>query len=147
MQKSKNQGLESGRCAWLLLSLFGLFRPQFGCSARMGTHQDFEQYESGRRHGLAGSSNCGWGALNVVTDGSYIREHYQDLCFAAFILECKCSVGHVVGAFTDASIKANTFHGELLGLMAVHLLLLAVNTVFPNWPIVRVYSDCLGALS
>jgi hypothetical protein len=36
----------------------------------------------------------------------------------------------------------------MLGLMAVHLLLLAVNTVSPGLTgLVRVYSDCLGALS
>jgi hypothetical protein len=63
------------------------------------------------------------GALNAVTDGSYIREHYPNLYSAAFILKCKCSGGHVVGAFPEASIEANSFRRELLGLMAVHLLL------------------------
>ncbi len=53
------------------------------------------------------------GVLNAVIDGSYIREHYPDLCSTAFILECKCSGGHVVGAFPEASIEANAFHGEL----------------------------------
>jgi hypothetical protein len=113
----------------------------------MGTHLDLEQYESGKRHGLAGSSKCG-GTLNTVTDGSYIRGHYLDLYSAAFILKCKCSGGHVVGAFPEASIKANALCEELLGLMAVHLLLLAVNTVSPGLTgLVRVYSDCLSALS
>jgi hypothetical protein len=88
------------------------------------------------------------GALNAATDGSYIKEHYPDPCSAAFILECKCSGGCVVRAFPNASIEDNTFHRELLGLMAVHLLLLAVNTVSPGLTgLVRVYSDCLGALS
>jgi hypothetical protein len=88
------------------------------------------------------------GALNAVTDGSYIREHYPDLCSAAFILKCKCRGGCVVGAFPEASFEANAFCGELLGLMAVHLLLLAVNTVSPGLTgLVRVYSDCLCALS
>jgi hypothetical protein len=88
------------------------------------------------------------GALNAVTDRSYIRENYPDLCSAAFILKCKCSGGCVVEAFPEASIKANTFCGELLGLMAVHLLLLAMNTVSPGLTgLVRVYSDCLCALS
>jgi hypothetical protein len=72
------------------------------------------------------------GTLNRVTDSSYIREHYPDLCSAAFILECKCSGGCVVGAFPEASIKANALCRELLGLMAVHLLLLAVNTFSPG---------------
>ena len=88
------------------------------------------------------------GTLIVVTDGSYIREHYLELCSAAFILKCAQGGGRVTGAFPEASIDANAFQGELLGLMAVHLLLLAVNTVSPGLTgQVRVYSDCLGALS
>jgi hypothetical protein len=31
------------------------------------------------------------GALVAVTDGSYIRELYPNLCSAAFILECSSS--------------------------------------------------------
>ncbi len=72
------------------------------------------------------------GTLIAVTDGSYIQEHYPEICSAAFILECKHSGGCVTGVFPEASIEANTFQGELLGLMAVHLLLLAVNTVSPG---------------
>jgi hypothetical protein len=52
-----------------------------------------------------------------------------------------------VGTFPEASAAANAYQGELLGLMAVHLLLLVVNTVSPglsSW--VKIYSDCLGAL-
>jgi hypothetical protein len=88
------------------------------------------------------------GTLVAVTDGSYIQEHYPDLCSAAFILECKHCGGHVVGAFLEALIGANSFQGEQLGLMTVHLLLLAVNTVFPGITgLMWVYSDCMGALS
>ncbi len=88
------------------------------------------------------------GTLIPVTDGSYIREHYPELCSAAFILECTQGGGRVTGAFPEALIDANAFQGELLDLMAVHLLLLAVNTVSPGLTgRVRVYSDCLGALS
>jgi hypothetical protein len=88
------------------------------------------------------------GALIALTDGSYIWEHHPDLCSAAFILECTHGGGQVVGAFSKASTEANAFCGELLGLMAVHLLLLAPNTVSPGLTIlVQVYSDCLGALS
>jgi hypothetical protein len=72
------------------------------------------------------------GTLIAVTDGFYIWEHYPDLCSAAFILECTHCGGRVVGAFFEASIEANAFCGELLFLMAVHLLLLAMNTVSPG---------------
>jgi hypothetical protein len=43
------------------------------------------------------------GALIAVTDGSYIREHYPDLCSGAFILECTRDGGQVVRAFPKAS--------------------------------------------
>ncbi len=44
-------------------------------------------------------------------------------------------------------MAANAYRGELLGLMAVHLLLLAVNTVLPGLSgSATIYSDCLGAL-
>ena len=88
------------------------------------------------------------GMLIAVTDGSNIREHYPELCSAAFILECTQGGGGVTGALSEASIDTNAFQGELLGLMAVHFLLLGVNTVSPGLTgQVRVYSDCLGALS
>ncbi len=42
---------------------------------------------------------------------------------------------------------ANAYCGELLGLMAVQLLLLAVETVSPGLSgSVAIYSDCIGAL-
>ena len=87
-------------------------------------------------------------SLVAVTNGSYIKEHYPELCAAAFVLECTKGRGRLVGAFAEASAAANAFHGELLGLMAVHLLLLAVNTVSPNLSgsATILYFDCLGAL-
>jgi hypothetical protein len=49
------------------------------------------------------------GMLMAVADGSYIREHYPEICSAAFILECKHSGGRVTGAFPEASMEANAF--------------------------------------
>jgi hypothetical protein len=71
-------------------------------------------------------------SLVAVTDGSYIREHHPDLCSAAFVLECPKGRGQLVGALAEALVAANAYRGELLGLMAVHLLLLAVDTVSPG---------------
>jgi hypothetical protein len=43
---------------------------------------------------------------------------------------------------------ANAYRGELLGLMAIHLILLSVNTVHPKLKGgVEIVSDCLGALN
>ncbi len=83
----------------------------------------------------------------AVTDGSYIKEHHPELCSAAFVLECTKGRGRLVGAFAEASVAANAYRGELLGLMAVHLLLLAVETVSPGLRgTAAIYSDCIGAL-
>ncbi len=86
-------------------------------------------------------------SLVVVTNGSYIKEHYPDLCVAAFVLECTKGQGRLVRVFAGASVMANAYHRELLGLMAVHLLLLAVKTVSPSLRgCATIYSDCLAAL-
>jgi hypothetical protein len=81
-------------------------------------------------------------------DGQVLhKEHYPNLCSAAFVLECTQGRGPAIGAFPEASTAANAYWGELLGLMAVHLLLLAVNTMLPGLSgHVKIYSNCLGAL-
>jgi hypothetical protein len=66
------------------------------------------------------------GTLVAVTNGSYIQEHHPDLCLAAFVQECTQKRGRMVGSFPKASKAAKAFQGELLDLMAVHLLLLAL---------------------
>jgi hypothetical protein len=84
--------------------------------------------------------------LMAVSDGSYIREQYPNLCLAAFILECSHGRRRLIGSFSEASEAANAYHGELLSLTAIHLLLLAVHTCsLEIESSVVTYSDCLGA--
>ena len=87
------------------------------------------------------------GTLVDVTDGSYIKERYQHLCSAAFILECSKGSGRMFGSFPECSQGANAYRGELMGLMSIHLILLAANKV---WTSLRgraaIYSDFLRAL-
>ena len=87
------------------------------------------------------------GTLVAVLDGSYIKERYPHLCSAAFILECSKGSGRMFGFFPECSQGANAYRGELMGLMTIHLILLAANKV---WLSLRgravIYSDCLGAL-
>ena len=86
------------------------------------------------------------GTLVAVTDGSYIRELYPNLCSAAFILECSAGRGRVYGSFLETLLAANAYRGELLGLMAIHLILLSVNKLHPELTgSVEIVSDCLGA--
>ncbi len=87
------------------------------------------------------------GSLLAVTDGSFLRKHYPNLCSVAFVLECKMGRGRMFGSFLESSWVANAYRGELLGLMAIHLILLSVDKVHSgNTGSIEVVSDCLGAL-
>ncbi len=88
------------------------------------------------------------GSLVAVTNGSYIRKLYPNLCSAAFILECAKGSGRIVGSFSECLDVANAYRGELLGLMAIHLLLLSINKIHPTLKgKVEIVSDCLRALN
>ncbi len=85
--------------------------------------------------------------LVAVMDGSYIRQLYPHLCSAVFVLECANGRGRIIGSFSESSATANTYRGELLGLMAIHLLLVSVNRVHTMLVgSVEVVLDCLGML-
>jgi hypothetical protein len=87
------------------------------------------------------------GSLLAITDGSFLRRHYPNLCSAAFVLECTRGRGRMIGSFSESSRVANAYRGELLGLMAIHLILLSVDRVHGGITgSVEVVSDCLGAL-
>jgi hypothetical protein len=87
-------------------------------------------------------------SLVKVTDGSYTRQLYPFSCSTAFVLECSKGRGKLIGSFSEETLAANTYRGELLGLMAVHLLLFSVNRIDKLLKrLVEVVSDCLGALS
>ena len=86
-------------------------------------------------------------SLVAVTDGSYIRELYPNLCSAVFVMECSKGRGRIVGSFSESLSAANAYRGELLGLMAIHLILLSTNKLHRDLSgKVEVVSDCLGAL-
>ena len=82
----------------------------------------------------------------AMTDGLYIREVFPNVYSAAFILECSKFRGRIVGSFPKQSTMANTYQGELIGLKAIHLILLAAGRVQPGMTgTMEVASDCLGA--
>uniref|UniRef100_A0A7S2PU42 Uncharacterized protein n=2 Tax=Skeletonema marinoi TaxID=267567 RepID=A0A7S2PU42_9STRA len=41
------------------------------------------------------------GSLTCVSDGSYIKEMYPDICSAASILECSRGRGRIIGKFSE----------------------------------------------
>ncbi|KAL3775524.1 hypothetical protein HJC23_004404 [Cyclotella cryptica] len=83
----------------------------------------------------------------AVADGSYIRELFTDANSCAFVLECQEERGRILGRLVEGSKDVCAYRGELLGLLAIHLILLAVNKLRPDLAgTVRIGSDCLGAL-
>ena len=65
----------------------------------------------------------------------------------AFILECSQGCGRLTGAFLEQTIAVCSYCGEILGLMAIHSILLSVNRIATTLTgLVHIYSDCLGAL-
>jgi hypothetical protein len=88
------------------------------------------------------------GTCCAVTDGSYMKEVFPDINAAAFVLECTQDRGRLWGSFVEQTADACSYRGKLLGLMAIHLILLAVNECNRNLQgSVHIYSDCLGALN
>jgi hypothetical protein len=54
----------------------------------------------------------------------------------------------MIGSFPELSPDACTYQGEMLALLALHLILLAVNRLHPDLDgQVALYSDCIGALT
>jgi hypothetical protein len=87
-------------------------------------------------------------SLLAVTDDSFMRKQYPDMCACAFILECTHGRGKLVGRFPEQSKAAGSYRWELLGLLSIHLILLAVNTVHSNLSgEAYIYSDCLNAVN
>jgi hypothetical protein len=83
----------------------------------------------------------------VVADGSFMPNVHKGLCATAFFFECKAGRGKLVGSFAEFSSSANVYRGELLGLMAVHLILRGVAELHPHLNgKITIYSDCKGAL-
>jgi hypothetical protein len=83
----------------------------------------------------------------AVMDGSFMKDLYPHIHSAALVLECTKGRGRVWCSFPEASQVACSYRGELIGLMAIHLILLAINEVNPGLKgFIHIYSDCLGAL-
>ncbi len=83
-----------------------------------------------------------------VMDGFYVNEVYPNLNSAAFVFECSKGQGQLKGTFVETTPDAGRYHGELLGLMAIHLILCGVHEFRPGLTgSVHILSDCLGALN
>ncbi len=67
------------------------------------------------------------GTCIAVTDGSYVKDLYLNIHSAAVVLECSQGRGGVWCSFPEGSWVACSYHGKLVALMAIHLILLAIN--------------------
>lgn len=86
-------------------------------------------------------------SLIAATDGSYMRHLASDSCSAAFIFECSPGTGRFSGAFVVSGQASNAYRGELLGFLAIHLVLRRVQETTPGLQgSVKIYCNCLGAL-
>jgi hypothetical protein len=87
-------------------------------------------------------------SLLTITDGSYMKELHPSLDSVAFLFKCTKGWGRLMGSFVKQTRDACSYRGELVGLMSIHLILLAVNKCDPDLPgSIQIFSDCLGALN
>jgi hypothetical protein len=83
----------------------------------------------------------------AVKNGSYMKKLFPSIYSTLLVIECQKGGGRLWCSFSEPSKTACSYRGELVGLMAIHLLLLAVNETHPLLQgSVHIYSDCLGAL-
>ncbi len=107
----------------------------------MGQHMVVGQYLDCGRVQLATKGYLGMDRL-------YIYELYPNLCSTAFVVECAKGRDQLIGSFLEALLVANAYRGELLSLMAIHLILLSINRVHGDFlGSVEVVTDSLGASS
>jgi hypothetical protein len=71
------------------------------------------------------------GSAVYVTDGSYSRKIRSDIDGAGWVVYCKAQKKIVLkGSFYEWCIKAGSYRGELVGLLAVHLLVKGVEEFY-----------------
>jgi hypothetical protein len=71
------------------------------------------------------------GTAILVTDGSYSRKVRSDIDGAGWMIYCSALKKVVLkGTTFETCTKAGSYCGELLGLLAIHLLALAVEEFY-----------------
>jgi hypothetical protein len=90
------------------------------------------------------------GSAVLVTDGSYSRKIRTDIDGAGWMIYCRARKKVVFkGSFYEWCREAGSYRGELLGLLAVHLLVMAVEKFYDlsHGPRGLVACDNLGGLN
>jgi hypothetical protein len=90
------------------------------------------------------------GSAVLVTDGSYSLKIWSDIDGASWMIYCRTRRKVVFkGSFYEWCGNAGSYRGELLGLLAVHVIVLAVERFYnlPSGPCGLVACDNLGGLN
>jgi hypothetical protein len=72
-----------------------------------------------------------YGTMVGVTDGSYNRLKAGTVSRAGWVLACTALHQILWGSFYEISPKAGSYRGELLGLVAIHTFILAIENSIP----------------
>lgn len=89
------------------------------------------------------------GSLVAVTDGSYDRKKCPCVCAAGWIIMDITTGSRLAGSFSEYSTSASSYRGELLGLCAVNIILLALakSGNIDNRPSIVIWCDNTGAVN
>ena len=86
-------------------------------------------------HIVEGDINADWirdalanGTFLTVTDGSYDRETAPTVSGSGWMIVCTACQRTLWGSFIEVSWSAGSYRGELLGLVAINMLLPLPNT-------------------
>ena len=87
------------------------------------------------------------GTLLCVRDGSYDGKRAKHLFSAGWILFCTESHRFLSGSLVEWSSSASNYRGELLGMLAIHLFLLAIEEYYGMPPASsNIHCDNKGAI-
>ena len=87
------------------------------------------------------------GTLVCVTDSSYDRKKARDLSVAGYVIYCTATKQKIKGSLVERSEGASSYRGKLLGMLAIHLFLHAVKTLYQvTGTGTNVFCDIKGAI-
>ena len=70
------------------------------------------------------------GSLVCVTDGSYFKKKAPNVCSAGWIIADRRTKRQIGGTLVEISPSADSYRGEMLGMLAIRLFLLAVEEFY-----------------
>ena len=88
------------------------------------------------------------GTLIGIMDGSYNRHKAKSCSGLGWILVCTASKRTLRGSFYEVSAAAGAYCGKLLGLVALHTLILALANYYNLQSVSgKIYCDKISALN